>query len=47
MILNNDCIFFEILGHILGVLFTIGLIMVLLENIFPEWFNKYIKRRQK
>lgn len=47
MIVNNDSIFFEILGHILGVLFTIGLIMVLLENIFSEWFNKHIKKRQK
>ena len=45
MILSSNNLFSQITGHVLGVLFTIALVMVLLENIFPEWFRKHIKRK--
>lgn len=45
MPLHNHSLLSQIIGHILGVLFTFGMIMLLLENLFPEWFNKHIKKK--
>lgn len=35
----------KIIGNTLGFLIALGLIMALLEHIFPEWFRKHIKRK--
>lgn len=35
----------KIIGNTVGFLMSVGLIIVVVETIFPEWFNKHIRKK--